>query len=61
MEMDSKISAQNNSKAVKSDKDMSKERYISPKKRVQIITYYNNRISKNNKFVGQDIKSTISI
>ena len=55
----SKHSQQNNSKTVKNehDREIAKERYISLEERQKIthnqkiIQYYNNGISKNNKFV----------
>ena len=59
--------SQNNLEAVNSEEEIPKERNISPEKKEQIVDelkleqYYNNRISKNNKFVRQYIKSTIKI
>ena len=46
------------------DREITKERYISPAKRqkttdvVRLIQQYNNGISKNNKFVRQHTKTT---
>ena len=49
------------SKTNENEIEIPKERYISPEERQRIVDKltYNNRISKNSKFVRQCIKSTI--